>query len=289
MRNSIYNSEQARRKVLELYDTQMARLHRPYKDIYIQTSFGRTHVIETGNFQGKPLLVFHGGNATSAYNLTYCDFLFADFHIYAVDTMGHPGKSAETFLSPKNLDYGNWASQVIDQLGYSQIACFGGSFGGGILVKTMCVAPQKVEKSVLWIPAGIKNAPTYKSISMLFPMILYWITHKESWFEKCLLPMAIERDNIHTDLLQTSRCIIDNCKIKKQMPQDEPVERLKKYKNPVMVIAAQKDCLFPGQQVLEKAQRVWKQGVFELRNGKGHIHDLTARQKKQIHDFLLQS
>ena len=45
--------------------------------------------------RGNPWLVFHGGNATTAYNLLACDFLFEDFYILAVDIIGHPGKSAE--------------------------------------------------------------------------------------------------------------------------------------------------------------------------------------------------
>lgn len=80
-------------------------LDKKFEDIYIDTTFGKTHLIETGNFTGVPLLVFHGGNATTAYNLLGCDFLMKDFHIYAVDTIGHPGKSAEVFLSPNNYDY----------------------------------------------------------------------------------------------------------------------------------------------------------------------------------------
>ena len=64
---------------------------------------------------GEPLLVFHGGNATTAYNLLACDFLFQDFHIYAVDTIGHPGKSAMTCLSPFGYDYGRWAGEVIEK------------------------------------------------------------------------------------------------------------------------------------------------------------------------------
>ncbi len=61
----------------------------------------------------KPLLVFHGGNATTAYNLNDCKFLLNDFHIYAVDIIGHPGKSAEVSLSPRNQDYGKWAIDVM--------------------------------------------------------------------------------------------------------------------------------------------------------------------------------
>ncbi len=80
---------------------------------WVSTSFGETHLIETGNPAGIPLLVFHGGNVTTAYNLLACDFLMKDFHIYAVDTIGHPGKSAEVSLS------------------------------AGILAKAMCAAPPK--------------------------------------------------------------------------------------------------------------------------------------------------
>ena len=135
---SIYRSESGKKRILELYDRQLSRLKVPFKDIYIATSFGRTHLIETGAPDGRPLLVFHGGNATTAYNLLACDFLLKDFHIYAVDTIGHPGKSAETSLSAFGYDYGKWAGEVIRGLGYDKMSLFGGSFGGGIIAKTMC-------------------------------------------------------------------------------------------------------------------------------------------------------
>ena len=101
---TIYKSETGKKRILELYDQQLKRLTVPYRDVSIQTSYGRTHLIETGSLKGEPLLVFHGGNATTAYNLLACDFLFSDFHIYAVDTIGHPGKSAETSLSAFGYD-----------------------------------------------------------------------------------------------------------------------------------------------------------------------------------------
>lgn len=106
---SIYRSENAKKAVLELYDRQIAELNILYQNLYVDTSFGKTHLIECGNPEGKPLLVFHGGNATTAYNLKYCRFLLPHFHIYAVDTIGHPGKSAEVELSSHGQDYGKWA------------------------------------------------------------------------------------------------------------------------------------------------------------------------------------
>ncbi len=284
---SIYWNETSKKAVWDLYDLMINDLKIEYKDIYIDTSFGNTHLIETGNFYGKPLLVFHGGNATTAYNLKYCDFLLKEFHIYAVDTIGHPGKSAENSLSPSNQDYGKWTSEVITNIGYSTICCFGGSFGAGILVKAMCVAPEKIERSVLLVPSAIKNAPAYKSMSMMFPMIMYWVTHKDSWFKKCILPMAITEDNITEDILSTARCSIDNARIKAGMPSDEKIENMQKYKNPVFVIAAEKDCLFPGKYVIEKAMKAWKQAETYLLKERGHINLLTSDEKEMIKQFLL--
>lgn len=266
----------------------MEDLKIPYKDLFVDTSFGKTHIIECGNLRGKPLLVFHGGNATTAYNLKYCRFLLDDFHIYAVDTIGHPGKSAEVSLSPRNQDYGKWAVDVIKGLGFNEMACFGGSFGAGILVKAMCVAPEVIKRSVLIVPSAIQNAPTYKSINMAFPMLMYWLTHKEKWFVKCVLPIAITESNITEDFLETARCSIDNVKIKSVMPQNESRKNLSKYQNPVLVMAAEKDRLFPAEGVLLKVKKVWKQSERYLLKDRGHLNELTDEEKKMIIDFLIE-
>lgn len=284
---SIYRNEQSKKAVWQLYDRQMDDLKISYADLFVDTSFGKTHIIECGNLGGKPLLVFHGGNATTAYNLKYCGFLLDDFHVYAVDTIGHPGKSAEVSLSPRNQDYGKWAVDVIKGLGFNEMACFGGSFGAGILVKAMCVAPEVIKCSVLIVPSAIQNAPTYKSVGMAFPMLMYWLTHKEKWFIKCILPMAIKASNITEDILETARCSIDNAKIKAVMPKNESCKNLCKYQKPVLVIAAEKDCLFPAKAVLLKAKKVWKQSERYLLKDRGHINELTNEEKKMIIDFLI--
>lgn len=234
------------------------------------------------------LLVFHGGNATTAYNLKYCRFLLDDFHVYAVDTIGHPGKSAEVSLSPRNQDYGKWAVDVIKGLGFKEMACFGGSFGAGILVKAMCAAPEVIKCSVLMVPSAIQNAPAYKSVSMAFPMLMYWLSHKEKWFMKCILPMAITESSITQDILETARCSIDNAKIKAVMPKNESCKNLRKYQKPVLVMAAEKDCLFPAKDVFLKAEKVWKQSKRYLLKDRGHINELTDEEKKMIIDFLIE-
>jgi pimeloyl-ACP methyl ester carboxylesterase len=283
---TIYKSEEGKQKIAVLYDTQLKRLKVPYQDVWAKTTFGTTHLIETGNLKGIPLMVFHGGNATTAYNLLSCEFLMKDFHILAVDTIGHPGKSAETYLSAKNYDYGKWVVQVIDEIGYDSISLFGGSFGAGIVAKTMCVAPKKVKRAVLYVPSGIKNAPSIKSISMMLPMPIYWVTHKDKWLKKCMLPMAVTEDNISDDIYETAKLSIDYLKVKTGMPSNVHEHFIKKCKAPVLVIAAERDCLFPGVSVIRRTEQIMKNCTTYLQKGKGYMNRLTSEEEQMIVDFL---
>ncbi len=283
---SIYHSELCKHKVLELYDRQMNEMKLSYTERYVETSFGRTHIIETGKQDGTPLLLLHGGNATTAYNLKFCDFLWDEFHIYAVDTIGHPGKSDEVSLSPNNYDYGKWLSQVILGLGFEKIRCFGGSFGAGILVKTMCVAPDKIEKVALLVPGGIKNAPAINSMCMLFPMILYWITGKRKWFIRCILPMALKEENISEDMLITAKCSNDNAKIKKGMPSNVSAKLLARCSAKTYILAAEHDCLFPGKGVIKRAKKLLPNCTTYLLKDRGHINEMSKQEKESIVTFL---
>lgn len=95
----------------------------------------------------------------------------------------YPGRSAEVSLPATNYNYSKWAGEVISALGHTSICCFGGLFGAGILAKTMCSAPEKVKFAVLYVPVAIKNAPAINSMSMMFPMIMYWLTHEGRWLK----------------------------------------------------------------------------------------------------------
>ncbi len=284
---TIYKSEEGKRKILDLYDSQLSRLTNPWKDVYVDTSYGRTHIVETGNFSGEPLLVFHGGNATTAYNLLACDFIMEDFHIYAVDMVGHPGKSAETSLPAKGYEYGKWVSEVIDGLKFDKISLFGGSFGAGVIAKTMCVCPDKIKKVVLYVPSGIKNAPAINSASMMLPMIAYWVVGKDKWLKKCMLPMAVTENNITDDIYETAKLSIDYVKVKTGMPSDVDGELMRKCNAPTLVMAAEKDCLFPGGGVIERAKRIIPNCKTYLLKDRGHMNFLTEDEKKMIVDFLL--
>lgn len=167
------------------------------------------------------------------------------------------------------------------------MACFAGSYGAGVLAKMMCVSPEKVGKAVLYVPSGIKNAPAINSISMMLPMIMYWITHKRKWFEGCIMPMAITKDNISEDIFETAKCSIDNVKIKTGMPSNVKSEDMKKCLATTLVLAGELDCLFPAKGVMSQSDKIIPNCTTYLLKNRGHMNILTEDEKKMIIDFLL--
>ncbi|MDP4222160.1 MAG: alpha/beta hydrolase [Bacteroidota bacterium] len=287
MSKSVYKNEKSQKIIQDLYDKQVSALNIDFEDIYADTRFGKTHLLKTGNPNGKPILLFHGGNSTTPYYLR--DFLrFRDkYLIYAADIMGHPGKSAQTVLSAKNLEYGKWASDVIDGLGFKKMICMGGSYGGGVLMKLMCVSPQKILKAILLVPSGICNASnTGIMFSMGMPMILYRITHNGKWLKKAILPMALDENEIDEDTFEMVKCAFDNVRVKAGMPSNVKRSDMKNYTAPTLIITGEKDVIFPGEKVINRAKKIIPNVKTYLMKGSGHMCSLSSEKNRHALEIV---
>ena len=167
-----------------------------------------------------------------------------------------------------------------------QLSCIGGSFGAGILAKLMCAAPEKVERAVLFVPSGIKNAPVLDSASMMGPMIMCLLTRREEWLVKTLLPMAGTPDVIDGETLATARATIDHSKVKAGMPTDVDPERMAACTAPALVLAGDADRLFPARLVISQAERIIPNVTCRLMPGRAHMGTSTPEQEREIVEFL---
>ena len=286
-KDKVYKNKDGEISLNELYDRQLKSLNIKYQDSFVNTRFGQSHIIKTGNFNGKPLLLFHGGNSTTPYYLAGLKMLFGHFCIYAVDTIGHPGKSAKRILSAKNMEYGQWALDIINGLDFKKMNCIGGSYGGGILVKLMCVAPEKIEKSVLIVPSGIANVSNFNVlIKMGIPMFFYTVTKNEYWLRKAILPMTIEEKNIDAETYEMVKNAFEFAKIKTEMPSNIKMDQLKKTNIPILLITAEIDCIFPGRKVIKKAKKIFLNLRSHLLINQGHLCTLPVDVMDMIIKFI---
>ena len=113
------------------------------------------------------------------------------------------------------------------------------------------------------------------------------ITNRKEWLEKCILPMAVTKENIDADIFETAKCSIDHAKIKKGMPSNVDSQLMQKCTAPVLIMAGESDCLFPANKVLPRAEKIIPNVTTYLLKSRGHMHIMHDEEKKMIIVFLL--
>jgi pimeloyl-ACP methyl ester carboxylesterase len=251
---SIYRSPEGKSRILRLYDQNWEALHLAREDCWVETRHGQTHVVMTGPQEGQPIVVFHGGNMISPISFAWITSLTKTYRIYAPDTVGHPGYSAETRLDPSSFQYGEWASDVLDDLHLDQPVVMGGSYGAGILLNLAAYAPQKIGKGILVVPSGFAPPPVGSlAVRIGIPMILYMLTKQRRWLVRSLSPMYPQPSGA---VVEITGEVYRSLKLEAEMPRSIRPEDLTHYHAPTLVLGAEKDMLFPGLAVIRRAREV---------------------------------
>jgi len=91
-----YKSPGAEARYMDAYDAAMRLWPVPYESFDVNTSYGQTHIISCGVKDAFPLVLLHGGYASSTMWFPNIADLAKKFHVLALDTIGEPGRSVPT-------------------------------------------------------------------------------------------------------------------------------------------------------------------------------------------------
>ena len=176
----IYKNEIEGKNILATYDKLVAAWGCDVKEYDVSTDYGTTHVIEWGDEKAKPLILFHGvGDDSALMWLFNAKYLGQHYHLYAIDTLGGPGKSRPNENYNKNFDDIRWIDQVLDGLNIEK-AFFAGVSNGGYLTQYYTLnRPEKVLKGIcisISVPSGKRKGlipPLFKVFlpEALFPTV----------------------------------------------------------------------------------------------------------------------
>jgi pimeloyl-ACP methyl ester carboxylesterase len=254
---TIYRSPEGQARILELYDSFQAGLGVPLNDHMVDTRFGRTHVLVTGPEQGLPVVVTHGGNSIAPQGLRGLLPLLRDgkYRVYAPDTIGHPGKSAQVRLSARDQSYGQWLDDVLGGLGLERAAFIGGSFGAGIILRLAALAPRRISSLALFVPSGIVAVPL---ASLMFRITLPYLAYR-LFPSRQRLYGAIRwmGGDVDDDVLNLIEAVFQNVRVAADMPRPATKAELAGFTAPTLVIAAEMDVMFPGEAVIKRAKDIF--------------------------------
>jgi pimeloyl-ACP methyl ester carboxylesterase len=152
---TIYRSEAGKQAILATYKGILQAWPVPNKQYAVNTAYGDTFVIESGNNDAPALLLLHGSMANSFTWFSDVPALSQHYHVFAVDLIGEAGLSAESRPAYQSGAYEKWLDEVRQQLGVTSCSMVGLSLGGWMALRYATVFPQNVERLVLLCPGGL--------------------------------------------------------------------------------------------------------------------------------------
>jgi hypothetical protein len=173
---SVYKSPEVEARLREIYDEKMADWPVPYEDVFVDTQYGKVHVIVSGPEDAPPLLLLHASGVASwswKYNVAE---LSRQYRTYAIDLIGDAGKSEFArmeHIMKTGQDQADLYAEIADNLGVERAYVVGASEGGFIASNIALYHPERVEKLALLGPMGYAGAARSViriTLAQLFPL-----------------------------------------------------------------------------------------------------------------------
>lgn len=173
----IYKSKKNEQQIIQTYDILLKHWGVDLEEKEIATRYGNTHVIEAGKGNTIPVLLFHGVGDDSAIMWLYNAKAWSDmFLIYAIDTIGGPGKSRPNSNYNKEFQDVLWIDDVVEQLRLTQVNIIGVSHGGYLAQLYKVNRPERVHKIICLassVPAGVNGNPLKTMLRIFLPEALF--------------------------------------------------------------------------------------------------------------------
>jgi pimeloyl-ACP methyl ester carboxylesterase len=251
--SEVYHSKEGRHILHNLYRKLLIALDDvPVAERMVKTSFGDTHVMLYGHPSGKPVLVFYGEYALNplAVRPLVRGLDLNRMWLIVPDPVGQVGFSSEKRLSFSNEEYGEWACQVMDGLELPAAAVLGYSFGAGIALQLCETSVLRIERLLLVMPSGFTNVSTAE-ITRLLRQVQQHNVLTEGAVKKALQPVLPFPQE---EVTNTVRMLFLHAKAERKAVKCFNRKSLRKLNAPVCVITEKSDILFPGKDVIKRAQ-----------------------------------
>tara|TARA_R110002126_G_scaffold124451_1_gene266417 strand:+ start:31026 stop:31880 length:855 start_codon:yes stop_codon:yes gene_type:complete len=279
-----FKSKEGKEKILTLYNQKLDELNIEYSEKLLETTFGVTNVIITGDTKNPPLVLIHGTGGCAPLILESFPNLSSKYCVYAVDVLAQPNKSAENRLDMKSLDYGKWLIELIEKLKLKAVTLVGFSFGGFISLKTLEFNESLIKHVYLIAPVYIVNGNPIKNIFKVFiPLKSFIKNGKEKSIKKVINALFTEHDDFGLAFMAIT---FQNCNMDFSPLPVISKQSAKNITTPLTIIAAEKDVMFPGSKMIKRAKRIFS-SLHEVVLLEESKHVPSNRNFKKIEDLIV--
>jgi pimeloyl-ACP methyl ester carboxylesterase len=310
----LYRSIEGFNAISRWYEEALAAIKVPVESVYVDTRFGRTHLLAAGPPEAEPLLLIPGVAGCAPLWRRQFPALSRHFRVYAADIPGQPGRSDPNPPSFLNDDYSDWLRDVLDGLGQRRAHVAGVSVGAWVAMRFAIAAPERVLKVVMLGPTGLSSARlpwriwltrvmkkgkdadalqddlTAKSVTSKSPGGSF------GTFDRTLArAMALCTRHYRVDWSlgiydETTRRVNkwQGLKVLGKFFRSEPKGLLRRFQSPGLLVFGEHEVLYDPRRVAERARALMPGLRVEIVSGAGHaaVYDKPDEVNQLLIDFL---
>lgn len=267
----IFRTEANHRGLMAIYDQKLADWPVPFDAFFVNTRYGKTHVIACGAPSSPPLVLTHPAGCASFVWSSIIAALSDTHRTYALDTIGELGRSRldDHDRYPKTgRDYSAWLDDVYAQLGIEASDVVAGSMGGWIALNRAIIAPDRVRKLVLLGPMGL---PTWRAtLGVLGPITSVVLHPTDGKLEKMTRRCLGDGERVKQELYAWTQSAL-RCHARTGQPLHIPAAKLRLINSPTLVFLGENDGLVGSASAAAKRAQIIPNCEIEILPAAAHI------------------
>jgi pimeloyl-ACP methyl ester carboxylesterase len=151
---SLYKTETGKKTAYDSYDKAMRLWPVSFTDDWVDTEYGKTHVVVAGPEGGKPLFLLPGLFADATMWYANAGELSRFYRVYALDMINYGGKSEPSGKPVVGIgDYRSWFATIMAHYGHEKVAVAGLSYGSWLALALAREQPAAIAAAVLIDPS----------------------------------------------------------------------------------------------------------------------------------------
>lgn len=275
MATTIYRSAAGRAAVLAMVERGIAELPLAVASRFVDTRFGATHVLVAGPAEAPPLLVIHGANGSADQMAAGMPWVARRRRCYFLDVPGEPNRSSEVRPGKRGDGLARWVGDVMGALGLERAALLGMSGGAYAVLKAAGGLPGRVTRAVLLVPEGLSEArPLAFAWSVLAPLLRYRLRPGEANARRVMATLCgVAAEEVPARAVERFRGCLDHVRAIADRGPMFTAEDLAGFTAPVLLVAAGRDVVFPGEPAVARARALLR-GLADVvfLPAAGHVH-----------------
>lgn len=263
-----FKSLDSQKEYYARYDESLKLICCPISERYIMTSFGKSHVLCSGNEKNPPLVLLHAASCGSTIWYKNLPYWRENFCVYAIDLIGESSKSILTKKMKTTYDNALWLNETITGLGLEKINLCGLSIGGWNAANYASYFPQSVIKLVLLSPV---QTLAKMHLSFFFKIMKMGFHPTRANVENYIGWGSEKEEPLPDSIINQFTISVLNMNANASFPKWLKKNQLLALHMPVLVLLGENEFAFSIQKAIKRANHFMDTLEIEVVKGASHL------------------